>query len=164
MKRLYTLSALAIFNLVAVTFLSNTSIQNLKPEISQEIEAVVTQMPTPTPIVVKRQVVKKVTKYVTPTPGANNKVAATTATTTTQNQTQPNSTPQQQATPAPQAPTAPPAPSGCIITLDGSSYNVTSLQRTHSGGDVFNCGSDMSATFWGKHGQGIFNKMQQYRI
>ena len=103
----------------------------------------------------KRQVVKKVTVFATNAP------VATKTVTTTQNQAQPT---QPVTQPAQQPAPAAPVPSACIITLDGASYNVTNLQKTHSGGDIFNCGSDMSATFWGKHGQGIFSKMQQYRI
>lgn len=161
MKIFYTLSAMAIFNLMTVAVLANAPIQKLLPEEEQVTEVVSTIIaPTPTPIIVKKQVVKKVTRFATGAPTTNNKVASSA---TTQNQTQPTQPVTQPATPQQPAPPAP-VPSGCIITLDGGSYNVTSLQKSHSGGDIFNCGSDMSATFWGKHGQGIFSKMQQYRI
>ena len=161
MKIFYTLSAMAIFNLMTVAVLANAPIQKLLPEEEQVTEVVSTIIaPTPTPIIVKKQVVKKVTRFATGAPTTNNKVASSA---TTQNQTQPTQPVTQPATPQQPAPPAQ-APSGCIITLDGGSYNVTSLQKSHSGGDIFNCGSDMSATFWGKHGQGIFSKMQQYRI
>ncbi len=163
MKTLYILSAIAIFNLLAVTALANSPMQkNLIAQKTSMTEVLPTIVPTPTPVVVIKQVIKKVTKFATTAPSANNKIATTTtATTQTQNQAQPSQATSQ---PAAQQPAPAPVPSGCIITLDGSSYNVTNLQRTHSGGDIFNCGSDMSATFWGKHGQSIFNKMQQYRI
>jgi hypothetical protein len=161
MKIFYTLSAMAIFNLMTVAVLANAPIQKNMPEELQETEVLSDVVaPTPTPIIVKRQVVKKVTRFATGVPTTNNKVASTV---TAQNPTQPNQPVTQPATPQQPAPAAP-VPSGCIITLDGGSYNVTSLQKSHSGGDIFNCGSDMSATFWGKHGQGIFSKMQQYRI
>lgn len=152
MKIFYTLSAMALFNLTAVVVLANYPISKILNEKVQESETFETLvLPSPTPIVVKRQVVKKVTVFATNAP-----VTAKTVT-TTQNQIQPTQPVTQPAPPAP-------VPSGCIITLDGASYNVTNLQKTHSGGDIFNCGSDMSATFWGKHGQSIFSKMQQYRI
>lgn len=71
-------------------------------------------------------------------------------------------------TPAPKTPapsvTPPPKPSGCIIQIDGVRYEISSLQRTHSGGNVFTCGSDMSAIFWGRHNQNIWQMMQRYRI
>lgn len=150
MRLFYTLSAMAIFNLMTVAVLANAPIEKLMNEPVIETKVLAVIAPTPTPIIVKRQVVKKVTVFATGVPSTN-KIA----TTVTQ--------PAQQ--PAPQQPSQPASvPSGCIITLDGGSYNVTSLQRSHSGGDIFNCGSDMSATFWGKHGQSIFSKMQQYRI
>jgi len=42
--------------------------------------------------------------------------------------------------------------SSCIITVNGSSYDVTRLQRTHSGGNVFICGADNTAIFARQHG------------
>ena len=160
MKIFYTLSAMALFNLTTVVVLANYPISKILNEKVQESETFETLvLPSPTPIVVKRQVVKKVTVFATNAP-----VTAKTVT-TTQNQTQPTQPVTQPAQQPAQQPAPPaPVPSGCIITLDGASYNVTNLQKTHSGGDIFNCGSDMSATFWGKHGQSIFSKMQQYRI
>lgn len=145
MKIFYTLSAMALFNLMIVIVLANYPISktlNEKVQGSETFETLV--LPSPTPIIIRRQVVKKITVFATNAP------VTTKTMTTTQPVTQP-------------APPAP-VPSGCIITLDGASYNVTNLQKSHSGGDIFNCGSDMSATFWGKHGQSIFSKMQQYRI
>ena len=52
----------------------------------------------------------------------------------------------------------------CIITIDGAKYDVTQFRSMHSGGNIFSCGSDMSATFWSQHGQGTLNQMAQYRI
>lgn len=154
---------MAIFNLVTVTVIANVPVQKLLLKNVSETTVVNTvAIPTPTPMIVKKQVVKKVTRFATALPAANSSAISSTTSQTQPNQ--PATQPVQQQS-APQQ-TAPPAPvaSGCIITLDGGSYNVTSLQKSHSGGDIFNCGSDMSATFWGKHGQSIFNKMQQYRI
>lgn len=64
------------------------------------------------------------------------------------------------------APTVAPItkPSGCVIQIDGVSYEITSLRKTHSGGDVFQCGTDMSALFWKKHDSQILKIMQQYKI
>lgn len=49
----------------------------------------------------------------------------------------------------------------CIITLQGQQYNVTSLRSTHSGGDIFKCGTDMTAVYQGKHGISLV-RMQSY--
>jgi len=69
------------------------------------------------------------------------------------------------------APTPTPTPlptptpiSGCIVRIDGVSYNVEQLRMTHSGGDIFECGSDMSAIFWREHNNKILQKMQRYKI
>lgn len=43
----------------------------------------------------------------------------------------------------------------CIITIFGKQYDVTSLRTTHSGGDVFACGTDQSATYQSKHGTSV---------
>lgn len=61
-------------------------------------------------------------------------------------------------------PTPPPKPAGCVIKIDGVSYEITALRKSHSGGDIFTCNTDMSAIFWGRHNQKILQKMQAYRI
>jgi hypothetical protein len=57
-------------------------------------------------------------------------------------------------TPTPVVPVVPPAPvvPTCIITIDGQRYDVQPLRNSHSGGDVFQCGTDMSAIFHDQHG------------
>lgn len=68
-------------------------------------------------------------------------------------------------TAVPQVPTAKPAfatnPNACIVTLFGKQYDVSQLRATHSGGDIFTCGSDMSSVYQGKHGTNV-NRMQAY--
>ncbi len=51
----------------------------------------------------------------------------------------------------------------CIITVSGNKYNVTELQSTHSGGDIFECGTDMSEAFAQEH-KTRFGMIQQYLI
>jgi len=51
----------------------------------------------------------------------------------------------------------------CAITLFGKQYNVDSLRNTHSGGDVFNCGTDMTAIYQAQHGTDV-TRMQPYLI
>jgi hypothetical protein len=47
---------------------------------------------------------------------------------------------------------APTKDTRCIVTISGSRYNVTALRSTHSGGNIFVCGTDMTATYQGQHG------------
>jgi hypothetical protein len=43
-------------------------------------------------------------------------------------------------------------------------YDVTAFRSMHSGGNVFTCGADMSAVFWGRHGQSTLNQMARYKV
>lgn len=52
----------------------------------------------------------------------------------------------------------------CLVQIDGTTFNVSQLRTTHSGGNIFTCGTDMSAIFWNQHGQSILSQMQKYRI
>ena len=60
------------------------------------------------------------------------------------------------ASPSPtgQAKTSPTPDARCIITVDGQRYDVSSYRNVHPGGDVFQCGTDMSAAFHAQHGDG----------
>lgn len=51
----------------------------------------------------------------------------------------------------------------CIITLFGKQYNVTDLQRTHTKGVTFVCGTDMSSVYQGQHGTDM-TRMEPYLI
>lgn len=51
----------------------------------------------------------------------------------------------------------------CIVTLFGQQYDVTTLQSTHSGGNVFNCGTDTTAAYQQKHGTNV-SMMQPYLV
>lgn len=53
--------------------------------------------------------------------------------------------------------------SGCIVTLFGKQYDVTSLQNSHSGGNVFICGTDQTALYQSQHGTNM-SRMQQYLV
>ncbi|KKR31493.1 MAG: hypothetical protein UT63_C0068G0003 [Candidatus Gottesmanbacteria bacterium GW2011_GWC2_39_8] len=52
----------------------------------------------------------------------------------------------------------------CIITIDSVRYDITQFRNIHSGGDIFDCGTDMSRSFWKKHGQLELSTLQRYRI
>jgi cytochrome b involved in lipid metabolism len=69
--------------------------------------------------------------------------------------------------PVPPTPTqvaAPTADNRCIIVVDGQKYNVTVFKNQHSGGDIFSCGTDMSAIFHDKHNQRYLDMMTPYKI
>ncbi|RJR27026.1 hypothetical protein C4561_04600 [candidate division WWE3 bacterium] len=53
--------------------------------------------------------------------------------------------------------------SRCIITLWGKRYDVTKLQSTHSGGNVFDCGTDMTSVYQSQHGTNL-SRMVPYLI
>lgn len=53
--------------------------------------------------------------------------------------------------------------SQCVVTLFGSQYDVTSLRKSHPGGDIFVCGSDMSSAYQNAHGLNM-SRMQAYLI
>ncbi len=159
MKYLYTLTAVAIANLIGVVLIANLSTGKVAG-ISVSV------FPTPTPIIVIKKVVKKV--YVTAKPAAlvlnntnNQNLSPTTQQPQAPGPAQPNN-------PSPTSPPAPaPAPQptvGCMISVDGANYDVTNFRNQHSGGNIFNCGTDMSQIFWGQHNSSILSKMQKYRI
>ena len=56
-----------------------------------------------------------------------------------------------------------PAPATCIITIDGQKYDVESLRNTHTGGDIFQCGTDMSAVFHKQHDDNL-QMIQKYLV
>ena len=51
----------------------------------------------------------------------------------------------------------------CIITIDGLKYDVQPLRDMHTGGDIFVCGTDMSAAFHQKHGDRL-QMIQRYLV
>lgn len=59
--------------------------------------------------------------------------------------------------------TARPTAKPCIVTINGSRYDVTALRKTHSGGNIFVCGTNMTATFQSMHGSD-YNIIKKYKI
>jgi hypothetical protein len=51
----------------------------------------------------------------------------------------------------------------CIVTLFGQQFDVTQLRSTHSGGNIFTCGTDMTATYQSKHGTSLA-RMARYAV
>lgn len=66
--------------------------------------------------------------------------------------------------PAPPPPSQPPSADRCIITISGGQYDVTEFRNIHSGGDVFQCGTDMTAAFLSRHPASFLSKMSQYKV
>jgi len=52
---------------------------------------------------------------------------------------------------------------GCIVTLFGQQFDVTSLRSSHSGGDIFVCGTDMTSKYQSKHGSSL-SRMARYAV
>jgi hypothetical protein len=70
--------------------------------------------------------------------------------------------PKPTATPKPVVP-QPTKDTRCIIIVSGARYNVTQLRNTHSGGNIFKCGADMTAVYKGQHGSST-SLIARYRI
>lgn len=54
-------------------------------------------------------------------------------------------------------------PNSCIILLAGKKYNVEALRQSHSGGDIFDCGTDMTSKFNSEHGTD-YARLSQYLV
>ncbi|MCA9376545.1 hypothetical protein KC685_01325 [Candidatus Dojkabacteria bacterium] len=57
-----------------------------------------------------------------------------------------------------------PALDTCIITVKGVQYDIQPFRRQHSGGDIFQCGTDMTSTFDSVHGRRELQRIEPYRI
>jgi len=51
----------------------------------------------------------------------------------------------------------------CIVTIYGQTYDVSFLQNSHSGGNVFTCGTDMTTIYQRRHGTNL-NLIASYLI
>lgn len=55
--------------------------------------------------------------------------------------------------------------SDCIIQINSNKYNITALRKTHSGGDIFQCGTDMTQVYYSMHNDNLLRtQMSQYLI
>lgn len=61
-------------------------------------------------------------------------------------------------------PTADPLAGKCIIFVGGVRYNVTEFRNSHGGGDIFQCGTDMTDIFKNNHPDSYLGKMSGYKI
>jgi len=53
---------------------------------------------------------------------------------------------------------------GCLIVVDGIKYDLAPFVKLHSGGDIFQCGTDMSASFHDQHPSSYLGNMAKYKI
>lgn len=53
--------------------------------------------------------------------------------------------------------------SACVVTVSGQLYDVSSLKSTHSGGDIFVCGTDMTTLYQAIHGTNV-NRLAPFII
>ncbi len=88
---------------------------------------------------------------------------ATDLTVTPSVSTKPSTTPSVAKPTATPKATARPTAKPCIVTVNGSRYDVTSLRKSHSGGNIFVCGTNMTSTFQSMHGND-YNIIRKYKI
>jgi len=51
----------------------------------------------------------------------------------------------------------------CIIVIQEAEYDVTDFRKKHGGGDVFECGQDMTKSFQGAH-KGYLPMIEKFRV
>jgi hypothetical protein len=51
----------------------------------------------------------------------------------------------------------------CIITLFGEQYDVTQLRFVHPGGNIYECGTDMTETYIEQHGNDL-ERIEKYKV
>lgn len=52
----------------------------------------------------------------------------------------------------------------CIIVVDSVRYDISKFRTLHSGGNIFQCNTDMSNVFHQQHDNGYLQTMSQYKI
>lgn len=86
-----------------------------------------------------------------------------TLTTTVSKKTVPSPTTASTPTPNPTLTTDPLA-GKCLIYINGTRFNVSEFKVIHGGGDIFQCGTDMTEVFKGQHPDSYLSQMEKYRI
>jgi cytochrome b involved in lipid metabolism len=51
----------------------------------------------------------------------------------------------------------------CLITIEGKQYDVSDFRSKHKGGNIFECGSDMTERFVKKHGMD-WKRLESYLV
>lgn len=60
--------------------------------------------------------------------------------------------------------TSPTPDTRCLITIDGKKYDISVFRNTHSGGDIFKCGQDMTSVFNQQHPDSYLSNLQIYLV
>lgn len=118
---------------------SNMFVQNAVSETpASTVSAVATEVPT-----------QNVVKEIAPT--QTNPIPLATATPTAQ---------PKQAAPQEKKQLA----GGCLVKIHDGVYDLAEFKKIHSGGDIFQCNSDMTSIFSQTHPQSYLNQIAKYRV
>lgn len=115
---------------------------------------------TPIPISPQYQVIPTVSPSVTKTLPVGNIKSSTPTTVPT---TKTKSTPTPQLTTQP-TPTVDVLAGKCLIYISGIRYDMTDFRKIHGGGDIFQCGTDMTAIFNDQHPASYIDRIAKYKI
>lgn len=157
-----------VFGLVQVDAYRNIQVPlTQKPIVSVSTTPTLTPLVTPTPIIRIIKRIIKISVTANPTPDSQSKLTSQPpGNQSNNNQAQspaPISNQVNTQTPTPTAIQNPQA-NRCIITIDGTHYDVTDFRNIHGGGDVFTCGSDMSVIFHNRHPNSYLDIMAKYKV
>lgn len=53
---------------------------------------------------------------------------------------------------------------GCLVQLYDGVYDLAQFRSIHSGGDIFQCNTDMTSVFSGQHSDAYLSQLAQYRV
>lgn len=167
MKLLKTYITIAVINVIGVAGVVNygSVLRNfVSPGVPGQAGVMITPIVgvVPSPVVTPKPPKKRVIR-VTRTPSSS---GAGVADSPTSQVSEPQPGGGSSALPAAANPTSAPAPvqdNRCLIGIDGAQYDVSAYRSMHPGGDIFQCGADMSRVFWAQHGANTLNKMAKYR-
>ncbi len=54
--------------------------------------------------------------------------------------------------------------SKCLVTIKGVLYDLEEFKKLHSGGDIFECGKDMTQTLLNQHPESYISQLEKYRV
>lgn len=52
----------------------------------------------------------------------------------------------------------------CIVTIQGTRYDVTQFRNMHPGGNIFACGTDMTQRFFSQHNNETLKQLEKYKV
>ncbi|MBP7842563.1 hypothetical protein KA017_01010 [Candidatus Woesebacteria bacterium] len=75
-----------------------------------------------------------------------------------------NSNSQPTTTPTSAPPIPKPQKPQCLVKIDGAAYDLEEFRSFHGGGDIFQCGTDMTNVFYSQHSKSYLEIIAKYRI